>query len=268
MHGLSEQVGAMMQRGLNLSRLCALAAMAGLASLGAQGTAAAALPGCAAPQLSGFETSADPADSFTRTQQQRGEISLAADPVNAGNRVAFMSADSKRGSQVGKSDLILAFTPLGAGRTIEMSGRFFFPADSRLDSLILMDLECASCGLDTNPGIRLYLRDGMLRVDRSKIGIEEPFLPRAPLAMKTGGWHRIGWEVTLGIGTAGRSRVFLDGQPVLDSQGTTLLSQAVVSQFAPIKVREQTDRFQIGLTANSNTTRQSLYLDDVTICAR
>ncbi len=267
MQRFSDHVVGMVRGSLNLSRVSALAAVA-LLSLATNGVAAAALPACATPQLSGFETGSDPAEGFSRTQLQRGEITLTADPVDGGNRAAFMSAERKRGGEVGKSDLILAFSPVGAGRTIEMGGRFLFPAESRLDSLILMDLECASCGLDTNPGIRLYLRDGLLRVDRSKIGIEEPFLPGVPLALKTGGWHEIRWEVTLGIGAAGRSRVFVDGRQVLDAQGTTLLSQAVVKQFAPIKVREQADRFQIGLTANSNTTRQSLYLDDVSICAR
>lgn len=252
---------------LKLARLSPLVA-ALLLALPATGAAAAALPACPAADLTGFGAGTDAAAAFTRMQMQRGEVTLSTDPLNAANRVAYMSAGRKQGAQVGKADLILAYTPLGAGRVIEMGGRFFFPHGTPLDSLILMDLECASCGIDTNPGIRLYLRDGRLRVDRSKIGIEDAFLPVNPLRMRTGVWHDIRWEVTLGADRAGRSRVFVDGNPVMDARGTTLLTQKIISQIAPVRVREQVDRFQVGLTANSNSRAQSLYLDDVSICVR
>jgi len=152
---------------------------------------------------------------------------------------------------------------------VKMEARFFFPPGSALDSLILMDLECASCGIDTNPGIRLYLRDGLLRVDRSKIGAFEPMLPTVAKFITSEGWHNISWEVTLGVGNAGRSVVLIDGVKMLDVQGTTILTQAEIDKVAQgIVVRELVDRFQVGMTANSNNSEQTLYLDDVKICLR
>lgn len=257
-------------RGHKLARLLITAAL----SLTVSGLAAeptpVVLPACAAQPiiLSRFGAAEPVVSGFSKVQLQRGAIELAADPVERGNHVARMTAAGRLFSEVGKADLILAYSPLGAGRVVEMRGRFFFPAGSRLDSVILMDLECASCGLDTNPGVRLYLRDGLLRVDRAKIGIQAAFLPDIGSGVRIGTWHDIRWEVTLGVGSRGRSRVYLDGTQVMDSRGTTVLSQAVVEQLAPITVMEQVDRFQIGLTANSNPVRQTLYLDDVSICSR
>ncbi|MEZ5798358.1 MAG: hypothetical protein R3D63_13265 [Paracoccaceae bacterium] len=142
-----------------------------------------------------------------------------------------------------------------------------FPEGTRLDSLILMDFECKSCGLDTNPGIRLYLRDGSLRVDRAKVGIKDPFLPRLPTKMKAGLWESITWQVVLGKENAGSSKVWLNDELVIDAVGTTLLTQEVVSKLANITVKEQVDRFQVGLTANSQNKAVTVYLDDVTFCA-
>ena len=86
-------------------------------------------------------------------------------------------AAGPKGKRVGKAGLIHRFAPIGVGSVIDMSARFYFPKGEKTDSIILMDLECAACGLDTNPGLRLYLRNGHLRVDRSKVGIKEPFYP-------------------------------------------------------------------------------------------
>lgn len=216
-----------------------------------------------------FDASFDtgPVDSaFAATQKQNGTVETAQDPAIPGNRAALLTAGAKTRGRVGKADLIHRFAPVGAGSIIKMEGRFFFPEGAAIDSVILMDLECASCGVDTNPGIRLYLRDGRLRVDRSKIGIKEPFYPAVATQVKTGQWQTIGWTVDLGIGEAGRSHVTLDGETISDQRGTTLLSQQIVSKLADIRVNEQVDRFQVGLTANSNNRKSQLLMDDIVFC--
>lgn len=206
------------------------------------------------------------ASGFSATQEQDGSVGLRMDPTQPGNQVARMSAGPK-GRQVGKAGLIHRFAPVGIGRTVDMSARFFVPEGEMTNSIILMDLECASCGLDTNPGVRLYLRDGRLRVDRSKIGIKEPFYPSVDHQVRPNQWHRIRWTVTLGDGPEGQSIVYLDGREVGRDRGATVLTQRVVSQIANIRVKEQVDRFQIGLTANSNRRRTELLVDDVRFCA-
>lgn len=203
---------------------------------------------------------------FAHVQLQRGTAVLVNDPVQPGNQVARLTAGPKQKGKVGKADYIHRFEPLQAGSVILMQARFYFPLGTPLNSLILMDLECASCGLETNPGVRLYLRRGMLRVDRSKIGIKQAFLPTAPHMVAAGGWHEVSWQVTLGTGEQGRSVVMLDGERVSDVRGTTLLTQEIVSRHMDVAVQEQADRFQVGLTANSNPQAVEMLLDDVSFC--
>lgn len=202
-------------------------------------------------------------DVWALAQTQRGHVEKAVDPVDDGNIVALMRAGGKRGGRVGKAALVHRFTPVGMGRTVIMRGSFFFPDNAAVDSVILMDLECASCGLDTNPGVRLYLRDGRLRIDRSKIGLRQALLPHDPRQVSPRRWHVIEWRSTLGHGDGGRSVVLVDGDVVLDARGDTLLSQEIVREFADIDVEEAVDRFQVGLTANSNRGESTLLLDNV-----
>ncbi|WP_264212625.1 hypothetical protein [Leisingera thetidis] len=203
---------------------------------------------------------------FAHVQLQRGEAVLAEDPLQPGNRVARLTAGPKKKGKVGKADYVHRFEPLPAGSVILMQARIYFPPGMPLNSVILMDLECASCGLETNPGIRLYLRRGLLRVDRSKVGIKQPFLPTVPRVMTAGVWHELSWQVTLGAGEDGRSLVTLDGEVISDARGTTMLTQEIVSRHMDVTVREQADRFQIGLTANSNPQAAEMLLDDVRFC--
>jgi hypothetical protein len=205
---------------------------------------------------------------FSHVQLQRGEAELREDPEDAENQVARLTAGAKKWGKVGKADFIHRFEPLGAGVVISMQARVYFPPDTPLNSIILMDLECASCGVDTNPGVRLYLRRGLLRVDRSKIGIKEPFLPMVPRMLRHNTWHHITWELTLGEGGAGHSKVLLDGELISDASGTTMLTQTIVSRHTDLKVLEQADRFQVGLTANSNASVAVMLLDDVQFCTQ
>jgi len=195
-------------------------------------------------------------------QLQRGEIAVRPDPLRPGNRVVAMRAGGK-GWRVGKAGLIHRFEPISAGSTVIMRASFLIPDGAYRDSVILMDLECASCGIDTNPGVRLYLRDGRLRVDRSKIGLRDAFYPNDPHRVQFNKWHEVEWRVTLGKGNAGRAIVRLDDAVVLDSRGTTILSQEVVSRLADVRVDEAVDRFQIGITANSNGRPTRLLVDEI-----
>lgn len=196
--------------------------------------------------------------------EQRGHVGLSTDPAKPSNRAASFTASGKIGDEVGKAHLVHRFEPVGLGARVTMDARVYVPPGGATDSVILMDLECASCGIDTNPGVRLYLRDGRLRVDRSKIGYADPFLPMAHPKIKPGAWRKIGWVVTLGDDASGSSQVYLDGWKVMDAKGVTVLLQEVVDRLAAgITVRSQMDRFQIGITANSNVTGTALMVDDV-----
>lgn len=216
--------------------------------------------------LSNFETG-KAAAGFAAEQMQGGVSERVSDPAASNNSAVRLTAGGK-GRRVGKAALIHRFPPVGKGAVVEMGARMFFPAGAALDSVILMDLECASCGLDTNPGIRLYLRDARLRVDRSKIGLSDPFYPEVDVQLEHGRWHALRWQVTIGEDEAGYSEVYLDGRRISAARGTTVLTQTIVSSLADIKVREQVDRFQVGLTANSNRRQTEMLLDDVWFCQR
>jgi hypothetical protein len=135
------------------------------------------------------------------------------------------------------------------------------PDGAPLNSIHLLDIECASCGEEGNPGIRLYLRHGRLRVDRSKIGVRDAWTNDAAPQLWHGRWHRVELDVTAGFGTAGRVRARLDGVTVLAAEGDTIVRPS--SGAAP-----GADRIQIGLTASSNSVPAIAWFDDVAVAIR
>jgi hypothetical protein len=198
-------------------------------------------------------------------QLQRGEAEWADGAGIGGSGAVRFTAGPKQGGRVGKADLVKRFPPLGAGEKIALSADFKFAPGTPMDSIILMDMECGACGLDTNPGARLYLREGRLRIDRSKIGIKAALLPDADHLITPGAWHHIEWRAVLGKEENGRTELFLDGRRVLSAGGTNLLDQRIISGIAPVRVREQIDRAQFGVTANSNARPVTLLMDNANI---
>jgi hypothetical protein len=176
-----------------------------------------------------------------RLQEQRGRVSCA-------DGVLVFEAGPKTDT-VGKAALILPFPPAGRG-ILRVAAEVFLPEGSAADSLILVDAECKRCGLPGNPGLRLYLRDGALRVDRKKIGERHAWAAEDPPRLVPGSWARLEWELVLGGEAEGRSRVRLNGETVLESAGRTL------PRGTPMAV----DRVQIGLTANSNPDAQRVLM--------
>ncbi len=243
------------------------AALAAILAFAAAAPSMAQAPAC---DNGGLLTSFDgPSvrNGFAAVQNQGGDLGIAPDPLDPSNRVGRFTAGPKRAGRVGKADLIHRFAPIDRGARLRMSARFLIPDGAPRNSVILMDLECAGCGLKGNPGIRLYLRDGRLRVDRSKIGIRgAPFLPVIGTRVTPGQWHDLTWEVGLGDQASGWSRVTLDGEPVIDARGATVILQDIVSLYENTPVREAVDRFQVGVTANSNPVPATVFMDDIAFC--
>lgn len=197
------------------------------------------------------------ADDFDRgigggwvRQEQNGAVDTIAAPGRAG-RVLRARAEAKRAT-VTKAALIARTAPIAVGRRVRVRFDLQVPAGYPLNSLQLVDLECATCGEGGNPGIRLYLRRGRLRIDRSKIGIARAWMDDAAPTLSPGRWHHVDMEV--GIGPQGSARVRLDGRTVLTGEGATLLPGA-----------DHIDRVQIGITANSNPVSARLLIDRVAI---
>ncbi|MCH2078433.1 MAG: hypothetical protein MK180_16415 [Rhodobacteraceae bacterium] len=72
---------------------------------------------------------------------------------------------------------------------------------SPVDSIIIADFECSCEATGTNPGVRVYLRDGYLWVDRSKIGESERWYAEHETPITAGDWNDI--EIRMIPGVAG-----------------------------------------------------------------
>jgi hypothetical protein len=157
---------------------------------------------------------------------------------------------------VPKAALIARPAKLAAGERVRIAFSVMVPQGAPLNSIHLADLECATCGEEGNPGIRLYLRHGRLRIDRSKIGVREAWTNDAAPQLRHSRWHRVEMDVTAGFGSGGRARVRLDGRTVLEASGDTIVRPSP-AQSAGL------DRIQIGLTASSNAVPAIAWFDDV-----
>ena len=190
---------------------------------------------------------------FAIVQQVRGRVRVLPAPARAG-RALLAEAGPKAGGQVAKADVVARFARLPAGTRVRVAFDLRLPAGTPRNSLQLVDLECATCGEGGNPGIRLYLRRGRLRVDRSKIGVAHAWTRDDAPQLRAGTWHRIRWDVTLDA-QDGATRVTLDGQEVLAARGATLAQLPI----------EGADRVQIGITANSNPVPAQAWIDNVAV---
>ena len=163
-----------------------------------------------------------------------------------------------RGQRVPKAALIARPAKLPPGARARIAFSLMVPHGAPLNSVHLLDMECASCGESGNPGIRLYLRHGRLRIDRAKIGASHAWTNDAAPRLENGRWHRIDLDVTAGFGAAGTLRARLDGRTVLDESGDTILrpTGAAAAGF---------DRIQIGITASSNPVPAAAFFDDVSV---
>jgi len=188
-------------------------------------------------------------------QQEDGSADVVAAPDRPGRVLRAMAA-AKR-DRVTKADLVARTAPMTEGTAVSIAFDLYVPKATPLNSIQLVDLECATCGEGGNPGIRLYLRNGRLRIDRSKIGIADAWVRDDAPTLTHDRWHHIGLTVRIGADHDGGARVLLDGEEVLAARGATIMKL----------LRRHIDRVQIGATANSNPVPVTLYFDNVSVSA-
>ncbi|MEH3100949.1 hypothetical protein [Sphingomonas adhaesiva] len=187
---------------------------------------------------------------WSLTQQIGGTVTTAAAPDRRGHALRA-DAGAKAGDVVAKADVVARIAPVTRGGTIRVAFDLRIPAGFPRDSIQLVDLECATCGEGGNPGIRLYLRRGRLRIDRSKLGIRHAWTRDDAPVLAPDRWYRVAWDLTVSDRDTGRARVTLDGRAVLAARGVT--------------ARAHVDRVQIGITANSNAFPARVFVDDVAV---
>ena len=166
--------------------------------------------------------------------------------------ILLAQAQPRRG-RVPKADVIARFPKVGSGARLIVSFEFLIPKGYPANSVHLLDVECADCAEGGNPGIRVYLRHGRLRVDRSKIGIEHAWTNDNALEVTPDTWHRVDLVATMSADDdVGMIAVDMDGARVLDGQGRTLLPER----------QPGFDRLQFGITATSNSVPAAVMFDN------
>ncbi|MBH9536262.1 hypothetical protein [Novosphingopyxis sp. YJ-S2-01] len=183
-------------------------------------------------------------------QEVEGRLSVVPDPRARGG--LLLAEAGPRTGRVPKAALVARFPRIGDGQKLAIAFDVMIPRGKPLNSVHLLDLECADCGMSGNPGIRLYLRRGRLRIDRAKIGIEHAWTDDAAPQLEAGRLYRIEALVDLAPDDRGGARVLLDGRPVLEARGRTLLPR----RDAGI------DRIQLGITATSNDVPAAALFDN------
>ena len=176
---------------------------------------------------------------------------------------AFRFTAGGKTDVVGKAGLSSRFGPLADGDTIVAQASFRLPEGQAADSLILMDFESANASVGANPGLRIYLRDGQLRVDRSKIGEADSWNGEYHEPIGASDWFDLRIELTQGDATTGAISVELNGVKVLAERGATMLTEETAAAHGIDLVGGELDRFQIGLTANSNEETARVLARDV-----
>jgi hypothetical protein len=191
--------------------------------------------------------------NWATSQQIDGELEVIGGRLRAQTQA--------RGKRVPKAALIARPAKLAPGSTARIAFSVTVPQGGALNSIHLLDIECASCGEEGNPGIRLYVRHGRLRIDRSKIGVRDALTNDAAPQRRHGRGHRVELDFTAGFGAAGRVRARLDGATVLEAQGDTIVRPS--GGAAP-----GADRIQIGITASSNAVPAVAWFDDIAVTIR
>lgn len=202
-------------------------------------------------------------DAYVRviSQKQNGHISLSEDGTSA-----IFTAHEKT-NVVGKSALSAAIDPITTDdpQTINVSFDLKIPSGSPDNSIILADFESTASGIGANPGVRVYLRDGYLRVDRSKIGESEPWYSDQDGPINIDDWNAIEITMIPGANGEGLFEIRLNGQLILSETGNNVLSDEWKASVGLEDLYSPVDRVQVGLTANSNTVTASVEMRDLEI---
>jgi len=173
---------------------------------------------------------------------------VSDDQLAPGLTWQFVSAG--KSGRVGKAYVTKNFPPVKRSEIVEAQGTYLIPELPENGSVYLMDLECRNCGLNTKAGIRLLVRNGLLRVNRSKIGQKKDFLPKTMQRIPVGEPFTLRMRLRLGA-TDGETEVFFNGERVIHGVGINMPLRRVAERYGVELTQEQYDYVQFGITANS-----------------
>lgn len=193
------------------------------------------------------------------------QLAAGAMAVSADETVFLHQTDASA-SGVTKSTVNVSTTPItNETSTISVEFDIYIPAGSSTDQIYILDLENTSTQLsDKAPGLRVYLQDGLLTVNRAKIGFTDEWTAvHNPITTEK--WYTVRVDMVPGGEATGRIEISLDGQPVLEETGTNVLTQQTMSQYGLTLDTGEIDRIQVGLTANDSGVESSLATRNISI---
>ena len=210
----------------------------------------------------------DPFDSLSAWdfigEVPEGESFVSIAWLDAFGNVFRGAAKEKVGSVVGKAYVTKNFGVVAVeGSVVELLATYLVPTPSPGDgSIYLMDVECRDCGVETKPGIRILLRDNRLRVNLSKLCGGDDLGPSTSLVPYDEPFT-IRFLLELGDESSGHTRVYLDGDLVIEATGVNMPLASAIAACGETLTAERFTYAQIGFTANSRATAETLYADDV-----
>lgn len=172
------------------------------------------------------------------------------------------TVDASSSGDITKSTVNMGFDPVENGDIITISMDFFIPDGSPTDQIFIADFESSTANTGTHPGVRIFLRDGYLRVDRAKIGEEDGwFADHDPI--QSGEWNSIEVVLVPGDDDTGQMMIFLNGQLVLQEAGATILTQEALGDTSFTLTGGEIDRVQVGLTANNGPSEAAIVTSNI-----
>lgn len=170
-------------------------------------------------------------------------------------------ADRKR-ERVGKAYVTKNFPPAQAGDIIEVEARYLITRAPSDGSLYLMDIECRHCGPQWKAGIRVLVRQGQLRVNRSKLALKKDLVAKDAISIPTGKSFALSTRLRLGD-ESGETVISIDGSPVIQGRGVNMPLRHIFAQQNLDLKEEHLDYVQFGITANSGDSEAEVLVSDI-----
>lgn len=199
--------------------------------------------------------------SFTQITRAENEISVDTVFSHSGKKSLKFSANQSNNSDVSKCSLVKHNMSLKQNTTVRISAWYFISGNEKLNWMFLMDLE-EQVAIGAGPGIRLALEDNKLLIERKKINEkdvkqkfgEEIDFPRSQ-------WVEIILEINLSQKKNGSVKLWQNGQLIVESEKTRTLPKDFL--YFQQGTKAMYTSLEIGITANSNDGKASLWVDDI-----
>ncbi len=212
-----------------------------------------------------FESADTHAWDYTGLWGRSSDISVHYAGGGAGYVVSATAEGARE--RVGKAYLTKDMRPVFRGDRIEASMLLYVPYQTPSDgSVYLLDIECRDCGYEEKPGLRVLVdKNGMLRVNRSKLGLQEDFFAISDDRIPFNRAFTLTVILELGGDGDGRTLVYVDQELVIDSVGVNMPLNSVTEPLGVALTAERFDYVQFGVTANSRPDSINLSFDDAEI---